>query len=107
MRRFLIALTMAAALFATDATVRSALACPMCKVANESDENDELAMARPRAYMYSILFMLSMPATLFTGFGITFYRLSRKQQAINEMLMEQSLTDASAADGSVSPEETA
>jgi hypothetical protein len=28
--------------------------------------------------MYSILFMLGMPATVFTGFGIAFYRMSRR-----------------------------
>ncbi|MEO1995951.1 MAG: hypothetical protein ABGZ17_11815, partial [Planctomycetaceae bacterium] len=32
----------------------------------------------PRAYMYSILFMLSVPATIATGFGVSFYRLSKK-----------------------------
>lgn len=50
----------------------SVSACPSCKAANETDAR------RPRAYMYSILFMLAMPATVFTGFGISFYRLSRK-----------------------------
>ena len=53
-----------------------ASACPMCKSANESDDTNAL----PRAYMYSILFMLSVPATLFTGFGIGFYRLSKSGQ---------------------------
>jgi hypothetical protein len=47
-------------------------ACPGCKNANETDS------LRPRAYMYSILFMLGMPATVFTGFGIAFYRMSRR-----------------------------
>lgn len=55
-------------------------ACPMCKVANECDENPAVRDARPRAYMYSILFMLSMPATLLSGFGIGFYRLHRRHQ---------------------------
>lgn len=50
----------------------SASACPSCKAANELDDR------KPRAYMYSILFMLAMPATVFTGFGISFYRLSRR-----------------------------
>lgn len=52
-------------------------ACPMCRTANETDDN------LPRAYMYSILFMLFMPAMIFTGFGVMFYRLS-KQQAEQE-----------------------
>lgn len=49
----------------------TASACPMCKEANETDDR------RPRAYMYSILFMLAVPATVFTGFGVGFYRLSK------------------------------
>ncbi len=44
----------------------------MCKLANESDNR------LPTAYMYSILFMMGMPATILTGFGISFWRLSRK-----------------------------
>lgn len=56
-------------------------ACPLCKYANESEQADEKANLRPRAYMYSILFMLSMPATIFTAFGVGFYRMSRKAQA--------------------------
>lgn len=50
----------------------SALACPNCKLGNETESN------RPRAYMYSILFMIGMPATIFTGFGISFYRMVRQ-----------------------------
>ena len=55
----------------------------MCKLANESgqDETCGITNARPRAYMYSILFMLSMPATLTAGFGFGFYRLWKKGQA--------------------------
>ena len=64
-------------------------ACPMCKTANETELTPEAA-ARPRAYMMSILFMLAVPATLFTSFGITFYRLSKQQDAINEALLAQS-----------------
>ena len=58
------------------------VACPSCKNANETDD------LRPRAYMYSILFMLGMPATVFTGFGIAFYRLSKRAA------MEQQLASA-------------
>ena len=54
-----------------------AQACPMCKIANE-DAEDPAVAARPKAYMYSILFMLSMPASITTFFGVTFYRLSRR-----------------------------
>ncbi|MDG1895970.1 MAG: hypothetical protein P8J37_13780 [Fuerstiella sp.] len=52
----------------------SATACPNCKFANETESN------RPKAYMYSILFMIGMPATIFTGFGISFYRMTRNAQ---------------------------
>jgi hypothetical protein len=47
-------------------------ACPGCKTANETESR------RPRAYMMSILFMLGMPATIVTGFGVAFYRMSRQ-----------------------------
>lgn len=53
----------------------TATACPGCKTANETEER------RPKAYMYSILFMLGMPATVFTGFSIAFYRMSKKAAA--------------------------
>lgn len=77
---FLGFLLSAAALFGP--AIHSAQACPMCAEANKVDKN------RPKAYMYSILFMLSMPALVFTGFGIGFYRLHRKSQidAANESL---------------------
>lgn len=51
----------------------SASACPTCKNANEADKN------KPRAYMYSILFMIGMPATIFTGFGVSFYRMTKRE----------------------------
>ena len=62
-----------------------AAACPMCKAANETEPN------RPRAYMYSILFMLAVPATLATAFGIGFYRLARQQAALSEPLTDEAL----------------
>ena len=51
------------------------MACPLCAQANETDEN------RPKAYMYSILFMMSMPAVIFTGFSVGLYRLHKKHAA--------------------------
>ncbi len=59
-------------------------ACPMCKLANEQGTDPQaaaVANARPRAYMYSILFMLSMPATLTAAFGLAFYRMHKRQLA--------------------------
>jgi hypothetical protein len=50
----------------------------MCKLATETTSR------QPRAYMYSILFMMSMPATIMTGFGIAFYRLSRKAAGMQQ-----------------------
>ncbi|WP_437185679.1 hypothetical protein SH668x_002793 [Planctomicrobium sp. SH668] len=63
-----------------------AMACPMCKTAIQGSE-DPKVKAQPRAYMYSILFMLSMPATLGIIFGISFYRLSKVQTAENEAFL--------------------
>jgi hypothetical protein len=90
-RRFLQSVALAGALFVA-APVTPALACPMCKVANESQSEKETAEnLKPKAYMYSILFMLAMPATLLTGFGIGFYRLSKKNAAAEETPAEEDL----------------
>ena len=76
MRRILLTASLLLGVFFVGPLVDKAEACPMCRAANESDE------ALPRAYMYSILFMLAVPATLFTGFGIGFYRLSKRQSVL-------------------------
>ena len=74
-RKFaLTGLFLLAALFAAPA-VETAQACPNCKEGIKSDEK------MPRAYQYSSIFMLSVPATLFTGFSYTFYRLNKKNAA--------------------------
>ena len=83
MSRFLKILVVAVTLSAGLTTPVPSLACPMCQVANEDDTN-KAAMARPRAYMYSILFMLAMPATIFTAFGVSFYQLSKKRGKLDE-----------------------
>ena len=70
---FLLALITASGLFAQ--TTQVAHACPMCKVANETDAY------LPRAYMYSILFMLGMPATICASLGVGLYRLNQKESA--------------------------
>lgn len=66
-----------------------AMACPGCKNANETDN------LRPRAYMLSILFMLGMPATVFTGFGFAFYRMAKRSPAdtaaLEEYLQQQAI----------------
>ncbi len=76
MRRILLTASLLLGAFFVGPLVGKAEACPMCRAANESDE------ALPRAYMYSILFMLAVPATLFTGFSIGFYRLSKRQSVM-------------------------
>ena len=75
MRRVMLATAILFGLVMFGLAVSTASACPLCKNANET--NPDL----PRAYMYSILFMLAMPATVLTGFGVGFYRLAKKQQA--------------------------
>ncbi len=60
----------------------------MCKLANESDNR------LPRAYMYSILFMLGMPATVLSGFSIGFWRLSRKAAQMQREAAQQTLAGA-------------
>ncbi len=56
----------------------AAHACPMC---SQSIAEENLL---PHAYMYSIIFMLAMPATVFTGFGtmifLKFRRFNAQQQ---------------------------
>jgi hypothetical protein len=76
MRRLLLAVLLILAVF-FGPTIQAAQACPMCAEANKVDDN------RPKAYMYSILFMMSMPALIFTGFGIGFYRMHRKHAPEN------------------------
>ena len=86
MRRPLFTALLTIAAFAAAPALPTAQACPMCKLANESGEDENCGLvqnARPRAYMYSILFMLGMPATLTAGFGFGFYRLWRKGQLQN------------------------
>lgn len=48
--------------------------------------------------MYSILFMIGMPATIFTGFGISFYRMASREQ--QQFGVE---TDSSGVAGGESP----
>jgi len=81
-RRIRIGLLAATILAASAFAATPSYACPYCKFANEEKQKDEVTNPRPKAYMYSILFMLSMPASLLTAFGYGFYRLWRKQQLL-------------------------
>ena len=51
----------------------------------------------PHAYMYSILFMLGMPATVFTGFGLVLFQKFRAYNAAQMAL--QSGDNLSPAEG--------
>lgn len=72
-RRLLLIAICLFGLLSAPAAMETARACPMCQAAKDS-AGEQIATA----YMYSILFMLAMPATVLTGFGIGFYRLSKK-----------------------------
>lgn len=57
----------------------TAEACPMCKAAAEQDDN------QPKAYMYSILFMLAMPAVIFGSFGYGLYRMNQREKDLSAL----------------------
>jgi len=89
--KFLLRLALTVGIFAATASVvphawqSQAAACPSCKAANETD------LRRPTAYMYSILFMLGMPATIFSCFGIAFYRMSRREMLAQEAMFAEDI----------------
>ncbi|MEX2288053.1 MAG: hypothetical protein WD648_13245, partial [Planctomycetaceae bacterium] len=78
MRRVLQIAILLAAVGLIGPAASSAFACPMCKEAVE-----ETGTALPRAYMYSILFMLGVPATVLAGFSIGMYRLSKSKPPVD------------------------
>ncbi len=97
-RRCLLVAGLSVALGILPSVDRSVQACPGCKTANETES------LRPRAYMLSILFMLGMPATVFAGFGVAFYRMSRKSmpdQATLDAYLQQQAETRNRAEGSV------
>ena len=55
-------------------TATPAAACPSCRAANATNPN------LPMAYQTSILFMLTVPALIMTGFGVGLYRLNKAQE---------------------------
>ena len=60
----------------------NAQACPMC---SQSIAEEDLL---PHAYMYSILFMLTMPAVVFTGIGSVIFLKFRKQSGVSSRNVE-------------------
>jgi hypothetical protein len=85
MRKSLLIAVLFAATAALGPLAPPANACPMCKAANESDPLTGETNTKPQAYMWSILFMLSMPATLLGTFGFTFWRISRQAGMLHQM----------------------
>ena len=55
-----------------------AWACPMCKLALETDD------PQPRAYMFSILFMMGMIGSMFAGVTGLLIWLSRRERLVLE-----------------------
>ena len=72
-RRLLLALALVVGTWGFSPAVPEAAACRMCKAGLDSDN------ARTRAYMVSILFMLSVPICLFSGLGYGLWRLGRQE----------------------------
>ena len=91
MFRYLTIPVLAVVLSLSGPATSAALACPMCKAANEEDDS------KPRAYMYSILFMLTVPATLVSGVTFGLFAMSRKEA---EALREAGLQDVTSGDDS-------
>jgi hypothetical protein len=82
MRRLLSLLLIAVLAGSTTLSLpQTAAACPMCKTANEQDPN------RPKAYMYSILFMLTMPAIIFGSFGYGLYVMNKRETENSQQLL--------------------
>lgn len=79
-RKLLLLAALALGIGMFDPVVQSAQACPMCKIANEQDS------LLPKAYMYSILFMMGMMFSLGGGVAFCVYHLSRKENAALESL---------------------
>jgi len=59
-------------------------ACPLCKAAAEEDN------AQAKAYMYSILFMLTVPGLIVGGLTVGLIRLGRREaRATKEFELQQ------------------
>jgi len=75
------------------ALAQAASACPMCNQSIAAEDR------LPRAYMVSILFMLGMPATIFTTAGLAIYFKVRKFQAEQLALANQAAEFPTADNG--------
>lgn len=88
---------LAAALIA--AWPQLAFACPMCAETVSADAH------LPKAFMWSILFMLAMPAVVLGGFGFAVFRVIRQRDAGRNADLE--LESTSPISSSDLPEPTA
>jgi len=91
-RRTVLAIAVLTAVGAFPVGQSQVMACPNCKAGNETDP------LKPKAYMYSILFMIGMPATIFTGFSVSFWRMTRKAQREQEELLGSETDTESSGD---------
>ena len=82
-RKAVLGCLFACALVLAGPLTESVRACPNCKEGLATQDNT------PQAYQYSIIFMLAMPATIFTGFSFGFYRLSQRAAKQRESLDPQ------------------
>ena len=73
MRRTVKSIAIATLILANSTSV---WACPLCKFALETDENE------PKAYMISILFMIGMISTLFACVGVLLWWVSKQEKMV-------------------------
>tara|TARA_R110002072_G_scaffold303142_1_gene495837 strand:- start:117283 stop:117588 length:306 start_codon:yes stop_codon:yes gene_type:complete len=95
--RFLLIPFLAMVLTVSSPATTAVVACPMCKAANEEDD------AKPRAYMYSILFMLTVPATIVSGVTFSLFKMSRSEaDALQDAGLSDNPSNADSGEGSES-----
>lgn len=93
--KFLMIPVLAVVLTLSAPATTTVLACPMCKAANEEDD------AKPRAYMYSILFMLTVPAMLVSGVTFSLFKMSRiEAEALRDAGLSDEVSDGDSDDSS-------
>lgn len=90
MRGFVRGLVVASLIVLTSAS--SASACPMCKMALETDD------PQPKAYMFSILFMLGMIGSMFGGVATLLVWLTRQERLALEAAGYQHLFENGATE---------
>ena len=85
---------LAAAVVLLAVSAGPAAACPMCKAANEApqSESGSAANLKPRAFMYSIFFMMGMPVV---AGGIITVALRREIRLAGERDPANGLADGS------------